>query len=149
MILLLLDDTLFDRELSSLSFQKKIILFSPSRASVVTFFHSSTSLFETWLTYFKIKEAPKLLWLHRCYYQKQPPKVFYKISVLNNSGKLTGNSHFRVSFITLIWMGFWRVCFSLGRGKITPCLKLVNTMIETWNLVYKYSENYLLVPGPA
>ena len=49
--------------------------------------------------------------------------------------------HFQM--LTLIWVGFWGVCFAVGRRegrKINPCLKLVRFMLETWNLVRKYTH---------
>ena len=39
--------------------------------------------------------------------------------------------------------GLFRGSFWLeggGRGEITPCLKLVSIMVETWNLVSKYTH---------
>ena len=47
-----------------------------------------------------------------------------------------------------IRVGFLRVHFAGGgggegagvRGKITPCLKLFRIMLETWNLVRKYTH---------
>ena len=38
-----------------------------------------------------------------------------------------------------IWVGFLGVPLGLG-GKIAPCLKLVRIILETWNLVCKYSH---------
>ena len=40
--------------------------------------------------------------------------------------------------LILIWVGFLGVRFEVG-GKITPCLKLVRVMLETWNLARKYT----------
>ena len=45
----------------------------------------------------------------------------------------------QVSYVTLIWVGFLGVRFEMG-GKISPCLKLVRIMLETWNLVRKYTH---------
>ena len=43
--------------------------------------------------------------------------------------------------LTLIWVGFLGVCSFFwgggGGGKITPSLKLVRILLETWNLVRK------------
>ena len=47
------------------------------------------------------------------------------------------------SCLTQIWVGFLGVCFEVeggdGGGKITLCLKLIRIMLETWNLVHKYT----------
>ena len=43
--------------------------------------------------------------------------------------------------LILNWVGFLGVRFEVGeRGKITPCLKLVGIMLETWNLAGKYTH---------
>ena len=39
-------------------------------------------------------------------------------------------------------MGFLGVRFEVREGKITPCLKLVRIVLETWNLVRKYQINF-------
>ena len=47
------------------------------------------------------------------------------------------------SVLTLIWVGFLGVCFEVGwrgGGKITPFLKLIRIMLETWNLARKYTR---------
>ena len=41
---------------------------------------------------------------------------------------------------TLIWVGFLGVRFEVERGKVTPCLKLVRSMLEIINLVRKYAH---------
>ena len=43
--------------------------------------------------------------------------------------------------LTLIWVGFLEVRFEVGgEGKITPVLKLVRILLETWNLARKYAR---------
>ena len=43
--------------------------------------------------------------------------------------------------LTLIWVGFLGFHFEVGGGvKLLPCLKLVRFMLETWNLVRKYTH---------
>ena len=43
--------------------------------------------------------------------------------------------------LTLIWVGFLEVRFEVGGGgKITPVLKLVRILLETWNLARKYAR---------
>ena len=46
--------------------------------------------------------------------------------------------YYTISTLTLIWVRFLGVRFEVGgRGKITPCLKLVRIMLETSNLAGK------------
>ena len=42
--------------------------------------------------------------------------------------------------LNLICVGPFGICFEVGVGKITPCLKLVRVILETWNLVCKYTH---------
>ena len=42
--------------------------------------------------------------------------------------------HWELILLILIWMGLLGVRFEVGGCKITPCLKLVRIMLETWNL---------------
>ena len=42
------------------------------------------------------------------------------------------------NYFTLIRVGFLGVHFGVGEGR--PCLKLVRIMLETWNLVGKYTH---------
>ena len=45
--------------------------------------------------------------------------------------------------LTLIWVGFLEVRFEVGGGgggKITPVLKHVRILLETWNLARKYAR---------
>ena len=46
--------------------------------------------------------------------------------------------------LTLVWVGFLGLCFEArgDGGKTTPLphLKLLRTMLETWNLVRKYTH---------
>ena len=43
--------------------------------------------------------------------------------------------------LILIWVGYLGVRFEV-RGKVSPCLKLVRIILETWNLVLKYTPIY-------
>ena len=46
-----------------------------------------------------------------------------------------------MQLLTLISLDFVRGSFWGGEeGKITPCLKLVRIMLETWNLLRKYTH---------
>ena len=55
-----------------------------------------------------------------------------------------------VNSLILIWVGFLVFFWGDGGseegegGKFTPCLKLVRIMLETWNLVYKYTHTFSL-----
>ena len=44
-----------------------------------------------------------------------------------------------LTYLTMIWVGFLGVRFEEG-DKITPCLKLVRTMLKTSNLSRKYTH---------
>ena len=56
------------------------------------------------------------------------------------------NGSWPAIILTLIWVGFLRVRFEVrrGGGKITPCLKLIRVMLESWNLVRKYTYTYVV-----
>ena len=59
------------------------------------------------------------------------------------------NDSWPAIILTLIWVGFLRVRFEVGGrggggGKITPCLKLIRVMLESWNLVRKYTYTYVV-----
>ena len=53
------------------------------------------------------------------------------------------NVHGLLFSLTLNWVSFLGVSFEVkegGGGKINPCLKLVRIMLQTWNLIHKYTH---------
>ena len=54
---------------------------------------------------------------------------------------LKRRKYISLKILALIWVGFLRVPFEVGKGGgITPCLKLVRIMLETSNLACKSSH---------
>ena len=54
---------------------------------------------------------------------------------------LENNEEKRINVLILIWVGFLGIRFEMGESKVTPsCLKIVRIMLETWNLVRKYTH---------
>ena len=70
-------------------------------------------------------------------------KRFQKITVFADSHAVIVtwySFNFKFSKLTLIWVGSLEVRFEVRRGKITLSPKLVRIMLETWNLIRKYTH---------
>ena len=55
------------------------------------------------------------------------------------------NDSWPAIILTLIWVGFLRVRFEVGEGEVKLLrLKLIRAMLESWNLVRKYTYTYVV-----
>ena len=78
-------------------------------------------------------------------YVSEIEKIIGKLPGLNLNHDVSSIGCYSCPLVlTLIWVGFLLVRFDVYRGgrggKITPCLKLVRIMLETSNLVRKYTR---------